>query len=88
MNPVGAPSFGSRTTNTVNFCELERALFEQGGARHVIANSRMVEKEIVSEFAYPQDKITVIYNGLPDIHFKSNPDSRVDNAARVGPPRE
>lgn len=58
--------------------QLERALFEQGGARHVIANSRMVEKEIVSEFAYPQDKITVIYNGLPDIHFKRNPHSRVE----------
>src|SRR6202051_247697 len=36
--------------------ELERTLFEQGGARHVIANSRMVQKEIIREFAYPQDK--------------------------------
>ena len=58
--------------------DLERALFEQGGARHVIANSRMVQKEIVNEFAYPEDKITVIYNGLPDDHFKRKPDSRAD----------
>src|ERR1700724_2800216 len=48
--------------------ELERTLFEQGGARHVIANSRMVQKEIIREFAYPQDKITIVYNGLPNIH--------------------
>jgi UDP-glucose:(heptosyl)LPS alpha-1,3-glucosyltransferase len=51
--------------------ELERNLFESGGARHVIANSRMVQKEIISEFAYPEDKITVVYNGLPDIHLRT-----------------
>ena len=51
---------------------LERTLFEQGGARHVIANSHMVQKEIIREFAYPADKITVVYNGLPDLHFKRN----------------
>lgn len=58
--------------------ELERVLFEQRGARHVIANSHMVQKEIVNEFGYPQDKITVIYNGLPEIQFKKKPQSRLE----------
>jgi UDP-glucose:(heptosyl)LPS alpha-1,3-glucosyltransferase len=56
--------------------ELERTLFANGNARHVIANSRMVQKEIVDAFAYPEDKITVIYNGLPDAQFKRKPRSR------------
>jgi UDP-glucose:(heptosyl)LPS alpha-1,3-glucosyltransferase len=58
--------------------QLERTLFEQGGARHVIANSRMVKNEIIREFAYPEDKITVVYNGVPDMHFKRAPYSRVE----------
>jgi UDP-glucose:(heptosyl)LPS alpha-1,3-glucosyltransferase len=58
--------------------ELERALFQGGGARHVIANSRLVKSEIVSEYAYPEEKITVIYNGLPDVHFKNKPGTRLD----------
>lgn len=58
--------------------ELERALFRQRGARHVIANSRMVQKEIMTEFAYPEDKISVIYNGLPGTHFDRRPQTRVE----------
>jgi UDP-glucose:(heptosyl)LPS alpha-1,3-glucosyltransferase len=45
--------------------ELERKLFEKGGAKKVIANSKLVKDEIVREFAYPEDNIAVIYNGLP-----------------------
>jgi UDP-glucose:(heptosyl)LPS alpha-1,3-glucosyltransferase len=58
--------------------ELERNLFERGGARHVIANSRMVQKEIIRAFGYPPDKITVIYNGLPDVHFKRKAHDRLE----------
>jgi UDP-glucose:(heptosyl)LPS alpha-1,3-glucosyltransferase len=58
--------------------ELERTLFEKGGARHVVANSRMVQKEITVEFAYPQDKITVIYNGLPAFRSTGKPGSRAE----------
>jgi len=56
--------------------ELERKLFARGGARQVIANSRMVEREIIDEFAYPKENITVIYNGLPDVPFKRKPRNR------------
>jgi UDP-glucose:(heptosyl)LPS alpha-1,3-glucosyltransferase len=56
--------------------QLERTLFEKGGARHIIANSQMVRQEIIDEFAYAAKDITVIYNGLPDAPFKRNPRSR------------
>lgn len=58
--------------------ELERALFQRGGARHVIANSQLVKGEIISEFAYPEDQISVIYNGLPDLQFRRKPGTRLD----------
>jgi UDP-glucose:(heptosyl)LPS alpha-1,3-glucosyltransferase len=56
--------------------QLERTLFEKGGARHIIANSLMVRQEIIDQFAYPAKDITVIYNGLPGTPFKRNPRSR------------
>jgi UDP-glucose:(heptosyl)LPS alpha-1,3-glucosyltransferase len=55
--------------------ELERKLFEGGGAKRVIANSKLVKNEIVREFGYPQQNIVVIYNGLPH-HFRTKPQSR------------
>jgi UDP-glucose:(heptosyl)LPS alpha-1,3-glucosyltransferase len=58
--------------------ELERALLQEGGAKQVIANSHLIKKEIVSEFSYREDKITVIYNGLPDADFKRKPGTRAD----------
>jgi UDP-glucose:(heptosyl)LPS alpha-1,3-glucosyltransferase len=44
---------------------LEESLFAKGGARRVIANSRMVKEEIVRLYGYPADKIDVVYNGMP-----------------------
>lgn len=58
--------------------ELERNMFEHRGARHVIANSRMVQNEIMGAFGYPGENITVIYNGLPETHFKKKPQSRTE----------
>lgn len=43
--------------------KLERALFSPEGARRVIANSRMVRDEIVANYNYPADRISVIENG-------------------------
>jgi UDP-glucose:(heptosyl)LPS alpha-1,3-glucosyltransferase len=56
--------------------QLERTLLMKGGARHIIANSRMVRQEIIDEYAYPAKNITVIYNGLPDVPLKRKPRSR------------
>jgi UDP-glucose:(heptosyl)LPS alpha-1,3-glucosyltransferase len=58
--------------------ELERSLFVGGGAKKVIANSRLVKNEIVREFGYPQDNITVIYNGLSPPEFKMKPRNRLE----------
>ena len=44
---------------------LEKALFANGGAKRVIANSRMVKDEIVQRYEYPADRIDVVYNGVP-----------------------
>jgi UDP-glucose:(heptosyl)LPS alpha-1,3-glucosyltransferase len=44
---------------------LEESLFAKAGARRVIANSRMVREEIIRVYGYPEDKIDVVYNGLP-----------------------
>ena len=57
--------------------ELERRLFE-GGAKKVIANSNLVKNEIIRQFGYPQDKITVIYNGLPPAQFEKKPRDRLE----------
>jgi UDP-glucose:(heptosyl)LPS alpha-1,3-glucosyltransferase len=45
--------------------DLERAVFESGGSRLIIANSRMVAAEIARYYTVPFDRLTVIYNGLP-----------------------
>ena len=62
--------------------QLERHLFGPGGARLVIANSRLVQREIETEFAYPPEQIRVIYNGLPA--FTTAPDARVEVRNQLG----
>jgi UDP-glucose:(heptosyl)LPS alpha-1,3-glucosyltransferase len=44
--------------------ELERSLFS-GGAKRVIANSQLVKRDIVQHFRFPEERIDVVYNGLP-----------------------
>lgn len=51
---------------------LEKSLFAQGGAGRVIANSRMVRDEIVSYYGFPQERIDLIYNGVPVEQFRSS----------------
>jgi len=43
---------------------LERSLFS-GGAKRVIANSQLVKRDIVQHFRFPEERIDVVYNGLP-----------------------
>jgi len=56
--------------------ELERILFECGGAGKVIANSKLVKGEIVREFGYAPENIRVIYNGLPQAQRNCEPNKR------------
>jgi UDP-glucose:(heptosyl)LPS alpha-1,3-glucosyltransferase len=44
---------------------LEKSLFGEGGAGRVIANSRMVQDEIVRLYGFPKEKIDLVYNGVP-----------------------
>jgi len=53
--------------------QLEEALFARGGAGRVIANSKMVKKEIVDLYRYPEDKIYIVRNGVPLEQFRFEP---------------
>jgi UDP-glucose:(heptosyl)LPS alpha-1,3-glucosyltransferase len=45
--------------------DLEAAVLGGSGARVIIANSHMVKREIVQYLRTPEDRIRVVYNGLP-----------------------
>ena len=45
---------------------LERALFT-GGAKRIIANSKMVRREIAEHYGTPGHRIEVVYNGVPAV---------------------
>ena len=49
---------------------LEKSLFAMGGAKTIIANSRMVRDEIMRVYGSPPERIAVIYNGLPGEYFQ------------------
>ncbi len=49
---------------------LEKALFQEGGARRVIANSLMVKREIESFYGFPAEQIEVVPNGVPVDDFR------------------
>ena len=49
---------------------LEKNLFARGGARTIIANSRLVRDEIVRVYGTSAERISVVYNGLPAGHLQ------------------
>ena len=55
---------------------LEKSLFADGGAGRVIANSRMVQDEIVRFYGFPNEKIDLVYNGVPIDAFRRGEESR------------
>ena len=63
---------------------LEASLFAEGGAKTIIANSRMVRDEIVRIYGTPSERIHVVYNGLPGEYFQPvGPETRErERAAR------
>ena len=64
--------------------ELEESLFKLRGARQVITNSHLVKNEIVQEFAYPEEKISVVYNGLSAARSALAPNAREQARRRWG----
>ncbi|MCL2297335.1 MAG: glycosyltransferase family 4 protein [Proteobacteria bacterium] len=50
-------------------CRAERAMFAHPVLRCVICNSRMVRDDIAQRFGVPDEKLTVIYNGVDTTAF-------------------
>jgi UDP-glucose:(heptosyl)LPS alpha-1,3-glucosyltransferase len=50
-------------------CKLEARVFEPGGVKRVICNSHFVANQIINRFGFREDKIDVIYNGVPYQQF-------------------
>jgi UDP-glucose:(heptosyl)LPS alpha-1,3-glucosyltransferase len=67
---------------------LEKSLFQEGGAGRVIANSRMVQDEIVRLYGFPNEKIDVIYNGVPLEALRRGGESRSKMREALGLEKE
>jgi UDP-glucose:(heptosyl)LPS alpha-1,3-glucosyltransferase len=63
---------------------LEKSLFADGGAGRVIANSRMVKDEVVRFYGFPNEKIDVVYNGVPVDAFRRSEESRAKIRESLG----
>ena len=48
---------------------LERRQFQPGNYKRILAVSAEVKRELLATYAIPEDKITVIYNGVDDKRF-------------------
>ena len=63
---------------------LEKSLFADCGADRVIANSGMVRDEIVRFYGFPNEKIDVVYNGVPIDAFRRGEESRAKIRKMLG----
>jgi UDP-glucose:(heptosyl)LPS alpha-1,3-glucosyltransferase len=63
---------------------LEKSLFADRGAGRVIANSRMVQDEIVRFYGYPKEKIDLVYNGVPIDAFQRDEGNRAKIREKLG----
>ena len=63
---------------------LEKSLFAEGGAGRVIANSRMVQDEIVRFYGFPNEKIDLVYNGVPLGALRRGGESRARTRETLG----
>jgi UDP-glucose:(heptosyl)LPS alpha-1,3-glucosyltransferase len=61
---------------------IEKHLFSSGGARQVIANSHLIQREIEQHFGYPSKRIHVVHNGVPA--FTAAPDARAAMRRKLG----
>ncbi len=82
--PAWRAKFRALQRKHIEMLALEEEMFQQAGARFVIANSELVKNEIVSEFNVPEDRIGVIYNGLPDNRFTKKPSKRSEIRSSLG----
>jgi len=52
-------------------CRLEAQVFAPGGVKRVICNSKFIAGQLMKRFAFPADRIDVIYNGVPYQEFSN-----------------
>lgn len=64
FEPVWKRAFRWMNRKHAQLLRLEREVFDPGKTRVVIANSRLVRDEILERFAFPSDRISVVYNGF------------------------
>ena len=64
--------------------KLEESLYARGGAGRVIANSEMVKREIVSIYGCSQERVDVVYNGVPLEQFWSTTEQRAESRTNFG----
>lgn len=65
--------------------KLERILFDPAKTRGVIANSKRGKDEIIRHFGFPEERIQVIYNGVPFERFSSGNRETGRKALQVNP---
>ncbi len=82
--PAWRGTFRAGQRKHAEILSLEQKMFQEGGARYVIANSGLVQNEIVSEFNVSADRIRVIYNGLPEIPLTTEPDRCSELRSNLG----
>ncbi|HRZ86777.1 MAG TPA: glycosyltransferase family 4 protein [bacterium] len=63
---------------------LERRLFADPKLRHVVTNSRMVKDEIIRNYGVPENRITVIYNGVEKVPGPASPETKAALRRELG----
>lgn len=62
--PIGYSSWAKLNPRHRGILSLERKSLTAKQTKMIVANSNLIKKQLIEEFAYPADKIRVIYNGM------------------------
>jgi UDP-glucose:(heptosyl)LPS alpha-1,3-glucosyltransferase len=54
-----------------DLCRLEAQVFAPGGVKRVICNSRFVAEQVMQRFAFPEERIDIVPNGVPYQEFSN-----------------
>ncbi len=54
-----------------DLCRLESQVFSPGGVKRVICNSHFIAEQVKNRFAFPEERIDIIYNGVPYLEFSN-----------------
>jgi UDP-glucose:(heptosyl)LPS alpha-1,3-glucosyltransferase len=65
-----------------NMLRLEAQTLQPRNTRHIIANSSMVQREIIDHFAFPAERIHIVRNGVDVPRFQRG--KRAETRARFG----